>query len=223
MVAQAPAEMALRELMPHSAEALATHGDYDAVSFTDLDLSGQNANNASLLDCALLRCRADGLLLRRARLVETLVADLKAVTVDLTESVWRDSMLTGGRIGAAAAPGARLTRVRFRGAKLDFLNLRGATLQDVVFQDCVLGEVDASEARLTDVEFSGSKVAALAFRGSTLVRVDLSGATLQTLSGLDHLRGAIVSPAQLLDLAPALADHLGIAVSSDLPGNSVPA
>jgi uncharacterized protein YjbI with pentapeptide repeats len=201
-------------LTPHPGEPLAPHGDYDAVSFTDLDLSDQSANNARLLDCALLRCRADGVLLRRARFVETLVADLQAATVDLTESVWRDSLVTGGRIGAAAASSAKLSRVRFRGLKLDFLNLRGATLQDVVFQDCLLGEVDVADASLTDVDFTG-RVDSLSVRNATLARVDLSGATLQTLSGLDHLRGAIISAAQLLDLAPLLADHLGIAVRDD--------
>lgn len=215
MVTQAPVEMTLPELTPHTGEPLETHGDYDAVSLTDLDLSEQNANNAKFLDCCLTRCRAEGLLLRRARFVETLVVDLKAVTVDLTESVWRDSMLTGGRLGVAAAPGAQLTRVRFRGAKVDFLNLRGATLQDVVFEDCTLGEIDATEASLTDVDFPGSRVDVLGVRGATLARVDLSGATLQTLSGLDHLRGAIVSAAQLIDLAPLLADHLGIVVRDD--------
>ena len=153
--------------------------------------------------------------MRRARFVETLVADLKAVTVDLAESIWRDSMLTGGRLGVAAAPGAQLTRVRLRGVKVDFLNLRGATLQDVVFEDCAFGEVDVSDASLTDVEFPGSRVDALVVRGATLSQVDLSGATLQALSGLDNLRGAIVSAAQLLDLAPLLADHLGIAVRDD--------
>jgi uncharacterized protein YjbI with pentapeptide repeats len=211
----APAELTLPELTPHTGEPLETHGDYDAVSFTDLDLSGQNANNTRFLDCSLLRCRADGLRLRRARLVETLVADLQAVSLDLAESVWRDSLLTGGRIGAAAASSAQLMRVRLRGVKLDFLNLRGATLQDVVFQDCVLGEVDATDARLTDVDFSGSRVDTLGVRNATLTRVDLSGATLQTLSGLDHLRGALISAAQLLDLAPLLADHLGIVVRED--------
>jgi uncharacterized protein YjbI with pentapeptide repeats len=215
VVAQAPAEMALPELTQHSGEPLATHGEYDAVSFTDLDLSEQNANNAHFLDCALIRCSADGLLLRRARFVEVLVTDLRAVTVDLTESVWRDSLLTGGRVGVAATPGAQLTRVRVRGAKVDFLNLRGATLQDVVFQDCVLGEVDATDATLTDVDFSGSRLDVLGVRGARLARVDLSAATLRTLSGLDHLRGAIVSAAQLLDLAPLLAEHLGIAVRDD--------
>ena len=78
VVAQAPTEIALPELTPHADVPLEPHGDYDAVSFTDLDLSGQVANNARLLDCALFRCRADGLQLRRARFVETLVADLQA-------------------------------------------------------------------------------------------------------------------------------------------------
>jgi uncharacterized protein YjbI with pentapeptide repeats len=215
VVAQAPDELALPELAPHAGAPLATHGDYDAVSFTDLDLSGQNANNARLLDCALVRCRADGLQLRRARFVETLVTDLQATTLDLAESVWRDSLVTGGRIGAGAATSAKVTRVRLRGVKLDFLNLRGATLQDVVFQDCVLGEVDATDARLTDVDFPGSRLDSLGVRNATLTRVDLSGATLHVLSGLESLRGAIVSAAQLIELAPLLADHLGIAVGPD--------
>jgi uncharacterized protein YjbI with pentapeptide repeats len=215
VASQAPTELALPDLTPHPEEPLAPHGDYDAVSFTDLDLSGQNANNARLLDCALLRCRADGLQLRRARFVETLVADLQATTIDLAESVWRDSLVTGGRVGAAVASNTKLSRVRFRRVKLDFLNLRGATLADVVFQDCLLGEVDAADAQLTDVDFSGSRVDAFGVRNATLARVDLSRATLHALSGLDHLRGAIVSAAQLIDLAPLLADHLGIVVNPD--------
>jgi uncharacterized protein YjbI with pentapeptide repeats len=212
VAAQAPADVALPELTPHPGEPLATHGDYDAVSFTDLDLSAQNANNARFLDCAIVRCRADGLQLRRARVVETVMSDLQAATLDLAGSSWRDSLVTGGRIGAVAASSATLMRVRFRGVKLDFLNLRGATLRDVVFENCVLGELDASDATLTDVDFSGSRVDTLAVRNSTLTRVDLSAATLQTVSGLDHLRGAIVSAPQLIDLAPLLAEHLGIVV-----------
>ena len=215
MAAQAPAEIALPDLSPYSGAALESDGDYDAVSFTDLDLSGQNAGNARLLDCALVRCRADGLRLSRARLVESLVADLQATTIDLGASTWRDCLITGGRIGAASASTAKLMRVRFRGVKLDFLNLRGATLQDVVFEDCLLGEVDATDATLTDVDFAGGRLDTFGVRGATLARVDLSAARLQALNGLDNLRGAVVSPAQLLDLAPLLADHLGLEVRPD--------
>jgi uncharacterized protein YjbI with pentapeptide repeats len=211
----APTEIALPELAPHPGTPLESGGDYDAVSFRDLDLSEQNANNARLLDCLVAGCRADGLQLRRAKVVETVVEDLRAVSLDLTESVWRDSLLSGGRLGAVTASGAQLTRVRLRGAKIDFVNLRSAALRDVVFENCVLGELDAADATLTDVAFPGSRLDSLGVRGASLTRVDLSAATLQALSGLDHLRGAIVSAAQLLDLAPLLADHLGIAVAEE--------
>jgi hypothetical protein len=45
--------------------------------------------------------------------------------------------------------------------------------------------------------------------------VDLSGARLRSLVGVESLRGAIVSHEQLVDLAPILAEQLGLEVRSD--------
>jgi uncharacterized protein YjbI with pentapeptide repeats len=205
----------LPELEPFGGLAVEPHGDYDAVAFDGVDLSEQNAANASFLDCRLDRCRADGLLLRRARLVEILVTDLQAVSIDLTESVWRDTLVAGGRIGAVLAPGATLTRVGLRGVKLDFVNLRGAELRDVVFEDCVVGELDLTGAAATDVAFPGSRLDDLNVGGATLERVDVSDAELRSLRGLESLRGAVVNPDQLHDLAPLLAEHLGLTVRGD--------
>jgi uncharacterized protein YjbI with pentapeptide repeats len=205
-----PHDIELPPLTPFSENRLERHGDYDAVAFDDLDLSEQTANNASFLDCGFTRCRADDAQLRRARFVESRFEDLVAVSLDLTEAVLRDSVVTGGRIGALVAAGAQLARVRVRGGKYDFVNLRGAAAQQVVFEDCVITELDATNAALTDVAFPGSRVDDLNLGGAELDRVDLSGAQLQTLRGLDGLRGAIVSSAQLLDLAPLLAEHLGL-------------
>jgi uncharacterized protein YjbI with pentapeptide repeats len=210
-----PYDVSLPTLTAFASDALEPHGDYDAVQFVDCDFSKQSANNAKFLDCHLAQCRADGLLLRRARFVECLVTDLAAVGVDLAESVWRDSMLVGGRVGAMTAHAAQFARVRVRGGKYDFVNLRGATLQDVVFEGCLLGEVDAADASLTNVTFVDCRVDDLNVSNATLENVDLRGASLKVLHGLQNLRGAMVSNAQLLDLAPLLADHLGIAVSDD--------
>jgi phage terminase large subunit-like protein len=44
--------------------------------------------------------------MRRTRVVDCLLADLQAVSLDLTESVWRDWLMTGGRLGALTAPAA---------------------------------------------------------------------------------------------------------------------
>ena len=207
-----PREISLPQLATFDGSRLETHGDYDAVAFEDLDLTGQNANNANFLDCRLERCRVDGLLLRRARVVDSLLADLQAASLDLTEAVWRDSLVTGGRLGAVVAAATKWARVRVRGGKLDFLNFRGATLQDVVFEACVIGEIDLGNAQLTNVSFVDCKVDDLNVGGATMSRVDLSRASLHALRGLQSLRGAIVSQDQLLDLAPLLADHLGLEV-----------
>ena len=52
---------------------------------------------------------------------------------------------------------------------------------------------------------------------ATLSKVDLSGARLQTVIGVDNLRGAIISQEQLLDLAPLLAAQLGLEVRHSEP------
>ncbi len=193
--------------------ALAAHGDYDEVLFDHSDLSGQTADSASFLDCEFVGCRSDDLRARRARIMDTSVTDLQATAVDLSESVWRDCTLTGGRIGALVLTGAHLTRVRIRAVKVDFLNVRGATVQDVSLADCVVGELTAATGQLSDVTLAGSRFGEIDVNGSTLRNVDISRAAVDRISGLEHLRGAVISPGQLLDLAPSIADHLGITVS----------
>jgi hypothetical protein len=52
---------------------------------------------------------------------------------------------------------------------------------------------------------------------ATLSKVDLSGARLRSLVGVESLRGAIVSHQQVVDLAPVLAEQLGLEVRHDIP------
>jgi uncharacterized protein YjbI with pentapeptide repeats len=66
-----------------------------------------------------------------------------------------------------------------------------------------------------DRDFTGQDASDIA--GATLSKVDLSGARLRSLIGVESLRGAIVSQAQLHDLAPLLAAELGLEVLDDGP------
>ena len=62
--------------------------------------------------------------------------------------------------------------------------------------DCALKEADLSAATLVDVDLRGA-------------------APLELARGVDRLSGAVISPAQLLDLAPVLAAELGVRVLAD--------
>jgi len=205
----------LPDLTDFDAGILEPAHDYDAVLFEDLDFTGQDAADARFLECRLERCCVEGLTLRRARVVGCLFADLYGASVDLADSTWRDSRLTGGRLGALGLPGAAWSGIRLRGVKLGFINLAGARLEDVVFEGCEIGSIDAGAAQLRSVAFADCSVGELNVGEATLSKVDLSGAKLRSLIGVDNLRGAIVSHSQLLDLAPQLAAQLGLEVRPD--------
>jgi uncharacterized protein YjbI with pentapeptide repeats len=82
----------------------------------------------------------------------------------------------------------------------------------VTFEDCVLLEPDFGAATLTSVTFEGCTLTGAQWSNATLANVDLSGARLVAPLGLTSLRGAVISRIQLLDLADAFADQLGIRV-----------
>jgi len=121
--------------------------------------------------------------------------------------------VTGARLGALAAYGSTWRRVRVHGGKLEFLNLRGATLREVQFEDCMLIEPDFEGATLRDVTFPGCTLVGAQLHGARLTNVDLARARLAEPKGLTSLGGATISRLQLLELADAFADQLGITVS----------
>ena len=144
-----------------------------------------------------------------------LVADVDGATVDLADSTWRDSHISGGRLGAVSLIGATWTGVPVRGCHLGFLNLAGAHLEDVLFEGCEIGSLDARTAELDAVTFVGCTLDEPNVSGASLRKVDLSGARLRSLIGVESLKGAIVSHEQLVHLAPLLAEQLGLEVRDD--------
>ena len=103
-------------------------------------------------------------------------------------------------------------RVTFRGCKLDSVNFRDAELIDVVFDGCLLRAPDFGSARLTRVRFTDCRLDQADLSKVTLDQVDLRGAELGLIITPDSLRGAVVSTAQLYQLAPVIAETLGISV-----------
>ena len=211
------AELTLPDLSRFDGDRLEAHGDYVAIDFVGIDLAGQDASDARFLECRLTRCGLDGVSLRRARILESLLSDLHGATVDLADSTWRDTHVTGGRLGAVGLIGATWTGVRVRDCHLGFLNLAGAELEDVVFERCTIGSLDLRTATLDRVAFVDCSLDELNVSGATLAHVDLSRATLRSLVGVESLRGAIVSHGQLVDLAPLFAEQLGLEVRPDDP------
>ncbi|MFF7298462.1 pentapeptide repeat-containing protein [Streptomyces sp. NPDC008265] len=206
-------EVRLPELAPWAGGELEPDGDYDGVEFADLDLAGQEGLGARFMDCAVRRCALDEAGLAKARILDSVLEGVRGVGTDLSGAALRDVEVVDARLGGVQMHGAVLERVVVRGGKIDFLNLRKARLKDVVFEGCVLVEPDFGGAVLERVQFVDCVLRGVDFSGVRMADVDLrEAAELGIARGVESLAGAVISPAQLFELAPALAVQLGVRV-----------
>ncbi|MGH3392204.1 MAG: pentapeptide repeat-containing protein [Actinomadura sp.] len=188
------------------------HDAYDTVHFEAGTVADADGVGARFLECAFTQVTFDGGRLRGASFNDVWLREVRLVGSDLRETDWLDATVAASVIAGVQAYGSELRRVTFRGCKLDSVNLRDCTLTDVTFADCLLGDVDLRGARLTRVAFPGSRLSRVDISAATLDKVDLRGAELGLTITPESLRGAVVTTAQLLDIAPALAEGLGILV-----------
>jgi uncharacterized protein YjbI with pentapeptide repeats len=205
-------EVHLPELSDVDGAGLDREGRYDGQAFRDLDLGEQDGFGARFLECGFYGCQLDGASLRQAWFTDCVLEGVQAGGVDLGESYWRGVVASDSRVGGLIADGVRMERVRFAGGKVDFLNLRGGKLVNVQFEGCRLGEVDLGGAQAKRVVFVDCEVDRLDVNRATLEQVDLSGARIQAIAGVSDLGGATINRDQLIDLANAFAENLGITV-----------
>lgn len=195
---------------------IGAEGEYDCLLFDDTVLSDPDVRHTVFDQCAFRSVQLDGGSARAAQWREVWLHGVRFTGTDLADAVWLDAEVIEGAWSGVEASGAELRRVEFRNCKLDSVNFRGANLTKVRFVDCLLRHVDFGGATLSEVDFPGSEISALVVRDARLAKVDFRGAqALRVDRGVDALRGAIVTPGQLLDLAPAFAASVGLLVQPE--------
>jgi uncharacterized protein YjbI with pentapeptide repeats len=199
-------------LTRHEGE-LDPHGDYDTVLFEQAELTEPVAPSARFLECAFSRVALTGGKLQRCSLRDVWMRDVRLTGTSMAETNWLDVTVLSSSLAGVQVYGSELRRVVFSGCKLDSVNFRGARLADVTFDRCVLRDVDFADAELTGCAFGGSQLTRTDFTRTRMDRTDLRGAELGIIIDTQSLRGAIISPGQLVVLAPALAESIGLTVS----------
>ncbi|HEY0717536.1 MAG TPA: pentapeptide repeat-containing protein [Streptosporangiaceae bacterium] len=191
---------------------LEDEGHYDGVLFSGMTLEGSEADLARFVECAFSDVTLDGVALRKARLSDVWLRDVRMLSADLAGSSWLDSTFLACSGAGIQAYDGSFQRVIFADCKLDSWNFRGTTLTDVTFENCLLRDADFGGATLKRVKFPGCTLTRADFSRVTLNRTDLRGAELDFTAGYESLRGAIMTTAQLISIAPALARQIGIDV-----------
>ncbi|MFF5448309.1 pentapeptide repeat-containing protein [Streptomyces sp. NPDC012888] len=193
--------------------AIEREGAYERVHFDGTVLADAQGGNCRFGESAFSSVTFEGGRFRRSRFDDVWLHSVRFVGTDLAETTWLDGECTASVLAGVQVHAAALHRTVFHQCKFDSVNFRGSTLKDVVFVDCLLRDVDFGGASLTAVSFPGSTLDAARLDRAALTRVDFSGAlALGIASGIEALRGATISSLQMLDLAPALARHIGLTV-----------
>lgn len=180
--------------------------------FTDVDFSRADLEHTSFVSCLLDRTGFDEAELRGLHLVESRLSQVDAASFAAPRSTWRNVHLTSSRLGSVELYEGSWRSVVIEDSKVGYVNARSSTWQDVVLRNCVITELDLTYATISRLAIEGCQIGTLDLSSARLVDVDLRGAELQVVNGLDGLAGSWISPDQLTQIAPLLAEHLRIKV-----------
>lgn len=153
----------------------------------------------------------------QARIEKLHVRDCLFDGCDLTacsfpDSGWHATAITNARCSGIQLQMNVIKNVRFQGCKLNLANLRFAKLENVIFEDCVIADMDLYNAQLKNVVFDRCPIENVTFSGANLKNVDISDSPIISIKGLRGLKGAVISPEQLMQLAPYFAQEIGVIV-----------
>lgn len=204
----------LPELAPCDAERLAdADADLDGVEVADVRLEFLDFGGRRRLDSSSLSgLEVTTWTARGSSISDSILDHVDVRELSAPESGWRGVTVRHSRVGSAELFTAQLRSVHFAHCRLGYVNLRGSRLVDVSFSDCVIDDLDLLQVTATRVAFAGSRIGRIDLAGSTLDSFDLRGAHLVDIGSVDGLRGATITLDQLLSLAPAMAERLGVRI-----------
>ena len=108
-----------------------------------------------------------------------------------------------------------MTDAAFTDCRMDDVNLRLATLTRTEFVGCDLRGGDLYRAVAPGTRFERCDLTGLQVSQAELEGARLHGSTLGGIQGAGGLRGVVVSSDQIVPLAHALLDAMGVTIDDD--------
>lgn len=170
--------------------------EIDGCRLVGVALVGSTVERLRVTDTVFEDCDLSGLVAEESDLLRVELRGCRMRGLVLPQSRWRDVRIDGASLDEASLRLASAGRVEITGSSLRDVDLYGAELADAALRSCDLTGVELSSAHL---------------RGT-----HLQGSTLVGLRGADALRGVVIDPAQVHQVALGILAALEIVVDDDL-------
>lgn len=205
-------ELALDELEPIDLAGLASRFELEDVRLCSASSPKLDAGSGRLARARLIDIDLGESKLRGVELVDVIAERLDAANGDWGGAQLRRTSFSEARLTGLSFAEARIEHVSFKLCKLDYANFRHSEIEHVSFEDCVLTGADFQGAKIKKTVFFGCQLLEADFSKAELSHVDMRGSGLALAGSVLGLRGAIIDPLQLMELARTLAHELGITV-----------
>lgn len=183
----------------------ASGGDYLGVQFDEI-----GGREMEIVGTSFTQSRAHSVEFVDSRLVDCDLANVAWNKWSLERVELRGCRLTGAVFSEAA-----LNDVVFVDCQIGLASLRFARLSHVRFDNCHLVEADFQASRLLGCIFQRCDMSAVQFSQAEFERSGFRDCQLRGLAGLEFLKGTSLTWSDLMELAPAMAKHLGIGLIED--------
>lgn len=174
--------------------------EIDQCRFGDADLSGVSLPRAGVRDCRFTGSNLANLRGEQSSMLRTELTGCRLTGLQWLDGTLREVLVSDCRADLSVFRFTRFQRVRFERCNLTRADFQNADLGGAQFVDC----------DLTGAQFSFATMHGTRFRGCTLA----------DLGGLRSFDGAVVEPADLLQLAYAMAGALGIRLADPDPATA---
>jgi uncharacterized protein YjbI with pentapeptide repeats len=201
------------ELVPLDTIELEDETDLDGVNLRAVTFGHDEPTDVTIKASRLAGVSLTGASLTRLSLVDVVLEDCELSGLTLTRARFERVELRNCRGQGLVAPGLVTRGLRAVDCRLDQAYLVDATLERATLESCDLRAADLSGARLI-----GAHIERCNLEGATVSRVKaaglaLHGSRVDDLRGADSLKGAIIGPDQIVDLALPLFAAIGITVA----------
>lgn len=185
--------------------ALETHGEHLAIAWHNASLTQQTASHVVWEQASLRRVTLGQSRLPHARFTDVRLEACDFSGANLEHAHLRRTELRGCRLLGTQFIDARLEDVLLYEGNAEGVVFARATFKLARFENCRLTQASFEGADLTDVVFSGCDLTQANFLGAKLSGADLRGSVInQLLVGMRELQGAIIEPAQAVQMAGLL-------------------
>jgi uncharacterized protein YjbI with pentapeptide repeats len=195
-------------------------------------LTGKLVSNFHLSDAKIRT-----LTLRDTRMTDGQVRSVRTEATEITEAEVNCVEFSNCELSSLTWTGGEISRTRFTACKLLGARFENVKMKHAVFVDCQLdyatlsrmsssGPVAFVRCRLREAEFTGCDMTRAVFEKCDLTLAnfgkgrhagcDLRGNDVSTLRGAANLRRVVLTSAQLVNLAQALATELEISLNDEV-------